>query len=305
MRNNRNAYVLRYIVDYCNEINSTIERFGNDYGTFSKDSVYQNAVLQIGELTTNFTEDFKNTYNEMPWNQIINTIVLTLLIIFSFNVLCYGNASEPPSILFIVPNAPDDMSVTLKLKDREYEAKVVDKVIEKYYIFYSSNMMQNKPDIYDFIVNTENDSFEIELAKPYRIYNNTYTLNLQDQTLTEGILLSRSIMLVTIRVVFTLIIEGLLFWIFGFRDKRSWIVFIIINLITQGALNIWLNGNGPIMNYAIFVLIFGEIFVFTAEIIAFLFLCKEHGRSRKVIYVLTANLASLILGGYLITVLPV
>lgn len=74
MQGNRNADVLRHIVDYCNEINSTIERFGNDYQTFSKDSVYQNAValcvLQIGELTTHFTEEFKNTYNEMPWNQI-------------------------------------------------------------------------------------------------------------------------------------------------------------------------------------------------------------------------------------------
>ncbi len=74
MQGNRNADVLRHIVDYRNEINSTIERFGNDYQTFSKDSVYQNAValcvLQIGELTTHFTEEFKNTYNEMPWNQI-------------------------------------------------------------------------------------------------------------------------------------------------------------------------------------------------------------------------------------------
>jgi uncharacterized protein with HEPN domain len=61
-------------VDYCNEIKNTAERFGNDYGTFSKDSVYQNAValcvLQIGELTMHFTEDFKNTYNKIPWNQI-------------------------------------------------------------------------------------------------------------------------------------------------------------------------------------------------------------------------------------------
>ena len=239
------------------------------------------------------------------YKKVINTIILTLLIIFSFKVLCYGNASEPPSILFIVPNAPDDMSVTLKLKDREYEAKVVDKVIEKYFIFYSSNMMNKKPDIYNFIVNTGNESFEIELTKPYRIFNNTYTLNLRDQTLSEGILLSRSIMLVAMRVILTLIIEGIVFWASGFRNKSSWMVFLIINLVTQGALNIWLNSNGPIMSYAMFVLIFGEIFVFTAEIIAFLFFCKEHERSRKVIYVLTANLASLILGGYLITVLPV
>lgn len=88
---------------------------------------------------------------------------------------------------------------------------------------------------------------------------------------------------------------------YGFRI----IHFLIINLITQGALNIWLNSNGPIMTYGMFVLIFGKIFVFAAEIITFLFFVKEHERSRKVIYVLTANLASLFLGGYLITVLPV
>jgi len=74
MRGNRNTDVLQHIVDYCNEINSTIERFGNDYEIFSKDSVYRNAValcvLQIGELTTKFTEDFKNIYNGIPWNQI-------------------------------------------------------------------------------------------------------------------------------------------------------------------------------------------------------------------------------------------
>lgn len=237
--------------------------------------------------------------------KVINTFVLTLLIIFSINILAYGNAAEPPSILFIVPNAPDNMSVTLKLKGREYEAKILDKVIEKYFIFYNSDMMNKKPDIYNFTVTTENERFEIEMAKPYRMFNNTYTMNLREQTITEGMLISRSIMLIAMRVVLTLIIEGIVFWAFGFRSKKSWMVFLIINLVTQGALNIWLNSNGPIMSYAMFVLIFGEIFVFTAEIIAFLFFCKEHKRSRKVIYVLTANIASLIVGGYLITVLPV
>lgn len=74
MQGDRNADVLKRIVDYCNEIGSTIARFGNDYSVFGKDNVYQNAValcvLQIGELTTHFTEEFKNTYNEMLWNQI-------------------------------------------------------------------------------------------------------------------------------------------------------------------------------------------------------------------------------------------
>ena len=74
MQVDRNTEVLKRIVDYCIEINKTIDRFGARYENFSNDSVYQNAValcvLQIGELTTHFTEEFKDIYNEMPWNQI-------------------------------------------------------------------------------------------------------------------------------------------------------------------------------------------------------------------------------------------
>lgn len=74
MQVDRNSDVLNRIVDYCIEICKTIDRFGDKYENFFNDSVYQNAValcvLQIGELTTHFTEEFKDTYNEMPWNQI-------------------------------------------------------------------------------------------------------------------------------------------------------------------------------------------------------------------------------------------
>jgi len=74
MQINRNSDVLRRISAYCLEISNTINRFGNNYENFANDSVYQNAValcvLQIGELTTHFTEEFKLEYNEIPWNQI-------------------------------------------------------------------------------------------------------------------------------------------------------------------------------------------------------------------------------------------
>ena len=74
MQNNRNADVLRRIISYCNDISEAIQRFGNDYTVFTQDSVYKNAtalcVLQIGELTTHLSEDFKNTYTGIPWTQI-------------------------------------------------------------------------------------------------------------------------------------------------------------------------------------------------------------------------------------------
>lgn len=74
MQDNRNADVLRRIVSYCNDILETIHRFGEEYSIFARDSVYKNAtalcVLQIGELTTHLTNDFKQTYTGMPWAQI-------------------------------------------------------------------------------------------------------------------------------------------------------------------------------------------------------------------------------------------
>jgi len=74
MQNNRNAYVLRCIISYCNDISETIHRFGEDYSVFKQDFVYKNAtalcVLQIGELTTHLTNYFKQSYTGIPWTQI-------------------------------------------------------------------------------------------------------------------------------------------------------------------------------------------------------------------------------------------
>ena len=51
-----------------------MDTFGRDYDIFVSNFIYQNAVapcvLQIGELTTHFTDEFKNVYNKVPWNQI-------------------------------------------------------------------------------------------------------------------------------------------------------------------------------------------------------------------------------------------
>lgn len=74
MQGDRNAEVLHHILGYCKEIEYTMDTFGRSYDTFKANSIYQNAValcvLQIGELTTHFTDDFKSSYSKIPWNQI-------------------------------------------------------------------------------------------------------------------------------------------------------------------------------------------------------------------------------------------
>lgn len=71
---NRNIDILTHICKYCEEIEFTMDTCGRSFEAFIDNSIYQNAValcvLQIGELTTHFTEDFKSAYNKVPWNQI-------------------------------------------------------------------------------------------------------------------------------------------------------------------------------------------------------------------------------------------
>jgi len=72
--NNRDIYILERIIQYCNEINETSNHFGNSYECLINNSIFKNAVsmciLQIDELTTHLSGEFKQKYNDMPWQDI-------------------------------------------------------------------------------------------------------------------------------------------------------------------------------------------------------------------------------------------
>ena len=70
----RDARILRHIIDYCNQIDQAVEMFGRDYDIFRSNAVYRNAValciLQIGELVGILSEEFRAENPEIPWRQI-------------------------------------------------------------------------------------------------------------------------------------------------------------------------------------------------------------------------------------------
>lgn len=230
------------------------------------------------------------------------TLLLTFLLLFALAVPSFANSAEPPAILIIVENAPADMEITLMAGGTATPAHKTEKVIETYYTFYSRELRESAD--YTLQVRTVDQSFEVPLVLPVQKYNTIRTLNLKTRTLTEGTRPLRTAMLVSLRVGLTLLLEAAVFWLVGFRDKRTWTAFLGINLLTQGALNLWLSGMMPLQSYAILALIWGEIFVFLAEVTAFKLLVKEHSALRVIGTVLLANILSLVAGGWLITVLP-
>lgn len=231
-----------------------------------------------------------------------STFLILLILLMSISSISYGNAAEPPSIMIIVANAPEDLQISIGEGETYAEAKVVDKVLESYYVFY----LRETKDMSSHTINvkTDNLSYQVDFQKPVYTYQNIYSLNLQSQSLTPGKSTSRSILLVSMRIIITLIIEGIVFYLFGFRNRHSWRVFLVINLITQGTLNIWINGLFPIQGYIFIGLTFIEVLILLVEGVVISSAVKEHKKSRKWLFVISANLLSLLVGGYILTVLP-
>lgn len=236
-------------------------------------------------------------------NKVLFILLILTLTFVSCAPICYANSAEPPSILIIVFDAPADLEISMGLEDNVVKAAKRDKLFESYYTFYSRDIKVAGD--YNIKATTGGSSFEISLAEPLKAYNNIYTLDLKNQTLTPGKSVLRSAGLVSVRVVLTLLIEGFIFYLFGYRQKRSWMAFLAINLITQGALNIWINGYPPMQSYIIIGLIMAEVLVFIVEAFAYLIVIKERNALTTFLYVIVANFLSLVAGGYLITKLPI
>lgn len=233
----------------------------------------------------------------------IISLFLLLAVVFTATTICYGNSAEPPAIVFIVPNAPHDLDISFKGENDFTEAKRMDKSFESYFYFYARSLKSTDELI--FQVASGSGSYEITLEKPMKTYSNIFSLDYKTGKLTPGKLPWRTALFVLLRISLTLLIEGFIFFLFGYRKLRSWIAFLIINLVTQGWLNIAVSGARPYDSYLILGLIIYEFLILIAELIAFPLAVREHKAGRTLLYVIAANLLSLIAGGYLITVLPV
>ncbi len=232
------------------------------------------------------------------------TLLFLLLTVLSLAGSALANSAEPPSLIIITSRAPEGTVVTAFTSQGKIDGTSRSAAWERYSVFYfhGQDMGQN----ITLHVSGPEKEFDVLLdASSLRSYNHVLTINYVTETISAGKLLTRSILLIGLRVLLTLICEGLLFYLFGYRQKQSWIIFLLINLITQTGLNIWINTASPVASYLLLGLIFIEILVMIAEIIAFLICIREHRKLRTVCYVLAANLTSLILGGCLITMLPV
>lgn len=238
----------------------------------------------------------------------LSAFVLVLLLVLVLPVSVSANAAEPPGMIIIVEGAPEDIELTLEMAEEpEYGIRIhrSEKRWETYFrLFYSPDNELLKGAV--IRVESSEKSFTCPLSQVSGLrYNQLMTLNFQDETLTVGQRWWRQPVLTAVRITLTLLVEGLIFLAFGFRHKRSWIVFVIVNLLTQGWLNYIINSGAFTNGYWVLGLYLAEFVIFIAESIAFPVATKEKKKWVCVLYALTANATSLAVGLLLINQLPI
>lgn len=93
-------------------------------------------------------------------------------------------------------------------------------------------------------------------------------------------------------LVLTLIIEGIIFYLFKFDFKVDGLVFLLANIITQFGLHFYFMKVG----YNAFLFFPGEIVVTIVEAVIYAFFFKEYTKGRRITYGIVANLASMTIG---------
>ena len=74
MRSSRkDKHILLHIIDYCNQVKEAVDQIETleclVSSNFNKNALSM-PLVQIGELVGNFTDEFKESFSQVPWVQI-------------------------------------------------------------------------------------------------------------------------------------------------------------------------------------------------------------------------------------------
>ncbi len=101
----------------------------------------------------------------------------------------------------------------------------------------------------------------------------------------------------------TLLIEGVLLLAFGYRSRRSLLVFLLVNLVTQGGFALYLAVtvlNHGVSGWSLLFYIPIELVITLAEVLLDRWLLTEKGKGRAMGYAIVANIHSATVGLLLI-----
>ena len=242
-------------------------------------------------------------------------IAFLALVIAAF--LPNGSASadqlRTPGLSIFVINAPKDLKLFIQFRNSTLPEPLEMQRTSRYWETYYNYYYQRLPGRFDedfigakLIVRSPQYSYELPIARDpeMRPDKRLMTLDLKQGTLVYGEPVWRAPLSVAGRVMLTLVLEGAVFYLFGMRDKWSWIGFVILNLITHGLLSGFLvhpfEAKGDF-----FMLIFYSVAIILVEAGIYYFTFKEVELDHKALLLaLVANTVAIYLGSWIMPHFP-
>ena len=226
-------------------------------------------------------------------NKYLALLAAILILLAAVPALANSPAPDRDRWLEVsVEDEPDDLEMTVKVKEKGTTSYLEAIPMEDggYYFVWPSFYSNDRT----LVIKTGGKEFDYEVTANMLRYGADLSFSHGEPKLTERTELMNYLPSAFACLGITLVIEGLMLFIFGYRKPRSYIVFLIANLVTQAALHtLYLTVDfGPYIKW----LLLTELGIFIFEGLAYSLLFREHERSRAWAYALAANLASLILG---------
>lgn len=256
-------------------------------------------------------------------------LALTLAVVLAviLTVPVSANAEAGPDFTVLIDNAPGDTTVFLRTPDGvEVELNPVRRGWESCFRLYYHRLYEAVGSRYVFdsdemealaaqsVLHIVSPSAGLDLTVPMpepnqMLYNHLSVMHLDPAGVTASLstpayMAIRNTLLVILRVSVTLITEGVIFFLMGYRMKRSWMVFLGANLITQILLNLAITGNYLAMGYWELLFVFSEILIFVGEAVVFAVLLREQKPLKGAGTAILANAVSCVCGGLLLAYLP-
>ncbi len=228
--------------------------------------------------------------------------------------------ARPPALTFLVYGAPEGTQMRIVMhrggKDFSVPVELEKRLWEKQYRLYRESVWQVREwfgNAYDFkdaelIFIDSTGERHVPLPQSMltpRADEEYYTYYYGSGTLKYGLALWRAPVLMSIRVLLALLIEAFFFYRADYYFRRSWVRFLLINILVHGLLALLCNGWINIQPGA-YALYFVALFLgFTLETVLFVLFVDEQDSNHAMDYLVKANLVSMSGTFCLLFVMPI
>lgn len=246
-------------------------------------------------------------------------LLFLLALAIPTEIMALGVPYHPPAVTLIATHGEKDLEITLTMhrKDGDYSV-VLEKERrgwETHFRLYREAAWRinawygNSYDLKDAELKLVSGGKERVLVLPREItdqgnVNDAIMLNCKTGAMRFGTPVWRTPLHILIRVALGLLLEGLIFHRFGYRTKKSWQVFFLVNLVTLGFLNWMISGWMNVSTDVYLLYMLACLIIFSAEVLLFVIFLEEYNRDRVISFALIANVAGIALNLALMKMLP-